>query len=380
MKNYVILLLVSLLSITLIMGIYSCKREVVEYIKNPLLQPIPPDTSIAWNQWGDELFVGFGKVESMDIAHDSSIWILASEHGGFIIYKTSNKGTNWANTFFHFSSGPFPVVQQLTAVDSMHAWINATGTGILRSADGGKTWIEINSQVKNSFSMHFFDRLNGILIKGEDSIIYQFGQWVPQGNDTIEICTTSDGGYNWIPVKASFASTEKLSCDIQYNGDTVYFATNKGRIFISYDRGYAWQSLNTELPDSMVISSLAMHNKNSFAFFAYPISLPDLQTLHFTNDGGTNWTQRNTEHSGFIVCMNGFINGYIINSCIGRGSQGGEGFTWLVSESGGYLGKLDNIPMDYAIPFGTNRLIGVINGWSIVPFFYVYSARFTKPK
>ena len=75
------------LVILILVCLFGCKKEVIKYtiIKNPLLQPVPPDTGIYWDRWSQmvgssgayNFSVGLF-IQSLDIAPDSSIWILGS--------------------------------------------------------------------------------------------------------------------------------------------------------------------------------------------------------------------------------------------------------------------------------------------------------------
>ncbi len=198
--------------------------------------------------------------------------------------RTTDGGTTWtAGTVSGYTSGYGS--SMIYAVDGNTAWMpvfntTAGGGAILKTTDGGATWTE---QASATFSapagfpniVHFWDANSG------------FCQGDPNGG-YFEIYTTTDGGTTWTrvpqvnipdPVAADEYGVTGFYSVI---GDTVWFSTNKGRVFKSIDRGNNWTVATTPLTDQFKIIFKDGNNG-----IAYQISNGSICE---TSDGGATWT------------------------------------------------------------------------------------------
>lgn len=156
--------------------------------------------------------------------------------------RTLNGGTLW--TAGTVTPGAGTSIANISAVSATKAWTihyyqsgSGTKDGVYYTSDGGATWTQqTTATFSNSASfpdaIWFWDENNG----------YCMGDPI---NGDFEIYTTSNGGTTWTlvpganipnPVSGEFGIVGYQSVI----GNTVWFGTNKGRIFKSTDKGLNW--------------------------------------------------------------------------------------------------------------------------------------------
>lgn len=149
------------------------------------------------------------------------------------ILHTTDGGQNW-----EFQVRP-PCTGDLNDVfflDQNNGWIVGWYKIILKTVDGGQTWIKISNQLPNETiynSVKFFDENNGILC----------GNKVNVGGI---IMITNDGGLTWNETGPN-PSSDFLSLDINNQGE-VFVCGADGKLFKSVDMGITWtdKSLDNE--------------------------------------------------------------------------------------------------------------------------------------
>ena len=162
---------------------------------------------------------------------------------------------------------------------------DSTGeAGIWKTIDAGATWTRINTSGMFSNNMsfpmliYFFDEYNGF-VQGDPV------------NGEFEMYYTTDAGATWItidnadiddPLQGEYAEFDNLVAA----GDSVWFLTNKSRIFRSVDRGHTWQAFQAPFdfdhPDNT--GKLTFENDtNGWLLKRYG-------ELYQTTDGGETWT------------------------------------------------------------------------------------------
>lgn len=155
--------------------------------------------------------------------------------------RTTNGGTLWTPGTVTNTQGLASAM--IFAMDSGKAYIpmyRSTGSkpqGIYFTSDGGTTWTRQTSALfSNSASfpncVHFFNATDGWCMG--DPISGEF-----------EIYTTTDGGTTWTQVSGSNIPNP-VSGEFGIVGyysavnDTIWYGTNKGRVYRSADKGYTW--------------------------------------------------------------------------------------------------------------------------------------------
>jgi Secretion system C-terminal sorting domain/Photosynthesis system II assembly factor YCF48 len=205
--------------------------------------------------------------------------------------KTTDGGATWTHGTIGALSDTNWRASNLTATDANHAYAlfygdNATSYGgLYQTADGGATWTLANiawAGVASSFPnvVHFFDANNG-MVMGD-----------PAGVE-FEIFTTSDAGATWTAVpaanKPNIVSGEFGIVDV-YDavGDTIYFGTNKGRVYKSVDKGLNW-TVSQAQGTTIFMSRVVCKSGTEIICSGAPTG-GTVTTYRKSTNGGTNWS------------------------------------------------------------------------------------------
>ena len=187
------------------------------------------------------------------------------------------------------------VVSSITATDKNKAWISMykkSGTagrnGIFVTTNGGASWTQQTSAAfinSKSFPdvVYFWDDQNGVSMG--DPI-----------NNYFEIYTTTNGGIKWTSVSTANIPVS-LSGEYGYTdlytvyGNTMWFGTNKGRVYKSKDKGLHWTVASTGLTD---FSTLGFHNDSigiatQVTYNQAGTAITGFQIVKSV-DGGTTWS------------------------------------------------------------------------------------------
>lgn len=233
-------------------------------------------------------------------------------------------------------------VSSITAISASTAWISVfldTGSvpgGIWKTIDGGVTWNKQASALFNVSSesypnfVYFWDANNGV------------AQGDPQGNE-FEIYTTTDGGTNWTRVPGANIPDPFLDISGEYGynnlytvvGNTIWFGTDRGRIYKSVDKGLNWTVNLVPTPSSDFGNdrfTFSDANKGLLMIYNPP-------KLHKTTDGGATWNPITT--TGFYNTDIAYIPGTstVVSAAsvnpIGSSYSKNDGLTWT---------NIDNVP------------------------------------
>ncbi len=236
--------------------------------------------------------------------NSQNVWIAGIDTGQtanptYRFAKSSNGGTSWT-TYPAIAGYTTYGLSNITAINADTAWValynGVSGGGvIMRTVNGGTSW-----QLQNTalFAaplgfpnfVHFFDRNNGVCM-GDPTSGY------------FEIYTTTNGGTNWTRVPSSNIPTPRNNEYGTINkfyteGNTVYFTTTEGRLFVSTNRGAAWS-----------VSKLSIGTDSAYFNWVSPVSATQaIASVYFpnnntgyiatTNNSGQNWTL--SSWTGFI--------------------------------------------------------------------------------
>jgi subtilisin family serine protease len=205
--------------------------------------------------------------------------------------RTIDGGSTWVADTITGVSGYG--IGNITAVSSQQAWVtlyNASATGggkIMTTSDGGTTWTQQPTATFTGSSafpdvVYFFDANNGVCI-GD-----------PNGG-YFEIYTTTDAGNNWVRVaQADIPANQsgEMGWTGIYDavGDTVWFGTNKGRIYKSVDKGLHWTVVTVGTADCNKISMAdAMNGLMEYRVVSTSTGAITSFNLKRTTDGGATW-------------------------------------------------------------------------------------------
>ena len=197
--------------------------------------------------------------------------------------------------------------RDVEAFDANMAYAMSSGAGamsrIFKTTDGGKTWKQqfLTYQPKYFFDcLSFWDRDHGIAIG--DPVGHHF-----------EMLMTSDGGEHWnsllnLPeVLASEGAFSTGTCIVTSGANDVWYGTgsNQGaRVFHSSDRGRTWTSVATPITATrfgMGIFSMAFADSQNGIIVGGDYQKPEEVKViaALTNNGGRTWTATPQQPFGY---------------------------------------------------------------------------------
>ena len=195
-----------------------------------------------------------------------------------IVIKTTNGGASWSVHEVKEAGGTISF--DITAFDAQTAWIttqdynNGTGRKLYKTSDGGATWIAKHTDVSAGIWIRFFDENEGVCLNSGEK------------------ARTTDGGETWLNGAVPFFASDEANlitsgtntCEVV--GDTIWFGTNKGRVFRSIDRGQSWEAFDTGLGNQATVYSIAFKDSQNGLLIA---STNFLYRVARTTDGGASW-------------------------------------------------------------------------------------------
>ncbi len=207
--------------------------------------------------------------------------------------RTIDGGLNWSSGTF--TNDTNLNVSNISGVDSNTCYIltydlaAVTGGFLFKTTDGGITWDTISTgqifTTSASFPnvVHFFDAANGMLMGDPVGGFY-------------EIYITTDSANTWtrVPsVNIPAPLTGEFGIVNVYGaiGDYIYFGTNNGRVFRSYDRGNTWVASTMGIANtSNGVTGVSFRDSlNGFALRATNAN-PTVYTSFRTNNAGASWS------------------------------------------------------------------------------------------
>jgi PKD repeat protein len=204
--------------------------------------------------------------------------------------KTINGGTVWTPGFINGCAGMEPAM--IFAIDGLKAYCpmyRQTGTipqGVYVTLDGGTTWNRQTTALFTNASsfpdcIHFFDATTG----------WCMGDPI---NGKFEMYTTVNGGTTWVAVPAA-NSPAPVSGEFGVVGyysavhDTLWFGTNKGRIYKSVNKGLNW-TVSAITITGWNAKYVEPRFKDGTNGIVEDKSATTTGALVESHDGGTTWT------------------------------------------------------------------------------------------
>jgi len=228
-------------------------------------------------------------IRNISIVDDNTVWV--SDQNNTSFSYTLDNGNSWTTKDFPEIIRGY--VGGLSCVNDSTAFIvaNYGDKGIFKTTNFGDTWIKQSSGFNDNSPfpgfIHLFNENDGIAI----------GDAYP--NENYEIYTTSNGGDSWNLVPDSNMPSGNYGWTYNNNnfyrvvGNSFYFITNTGNLFKSTDKGITWSEISTPVTNGGNMSFDFKDENNGIAS-VYDYSTRE-STIYSTTDGGSNWTEQNTQ-------------------------------------------------------------------------------------
>jgi len=236
-------------------------------------------------------------------------------HG--VIYSTTNGGAGLKDWEARESGFGDLLLCQASFVNRDKGWAVGTKGVVIRTSDGGKTWVAQQSGTeKNLFSVCFVDDQNGWVVGEFGTILHTTDggeTWEPQICEAIQ--TEEDKfSFDWKPMPALYS----LYCK---DKETAWIAGMDGIILKTENGGNEWRKLesNCDVP----LYSITIKGKRGWAVGSEGYYL-------LSRDGGETWEVRDgvikTRFWLREVSFSDEENGWIVGAMgtVARTNDGGE--------------------------------------------------------
>jgi len=229
-------------------------------------------------------------------------WIAGAVGGG--LWRTTNAGISWTNLTPSLPSLAIscleispsnPDILYAGTGESFAGLSGIRGDGILKSTDGGFSWIQLPSTVSDAFQ-----NINRIIIH-------------PTNPDILLTCTSNDpnyssfdsgifkstnGGTSWTRVYNGDRRVQQLVADPN-NFNIIYATINNGGVIKSVNQGNNWFDASTGMvPDGRVEIAIAPQNTNRIYASVEGAVSGSGSDLYISEDGGANWAIVVEENDG----------------------------------------------------------------------------------
>lgn len=248
-----------------------------------------------WTEQASGFTTASRGIKYLNVVDSSIVWATAYDGSNTSNYiqeftKTLNGGTLWTPGVINGCTGMEPAmifaINGTTAYCPMYRQTGTNPQGVYVTTNGGTTWTrQTTALFSNSSSfpdcIHFFDANTGWVLG--DPI-----------NGDFEMYTTTDGGTTWTavpggqipnPVSGEFGVVGYYSAV----HDTLWFGTNKGRIYKSVDKGHNWTVAAITIT-GWNAKYVDVRFKDGTNGIAQDKSSGSTGALVESHDGGATWT------------------------------------------------------------------------------------------
>ena len=238
-------------------------------------------------------------------------------------------------------------------------YLGKLGGAILYTNDGGVTWTnQPSADFSNCFTanwVYFFDENNGVCM-GENEVNIDTFPWCVS---YFVVYTTNNAGKLWNKVPASnippaihCGEYAPINSFDAYN-NSIWFGTNVGRIYKSFDKGLTWSVQDSIYPGTSIYYGVLLNVKfkDSLNVFAYR-GIDNV--ICKTHNAGKTWAADNA-------------NSTITNLAYIPGTQK----TWININFDTELSTDDDSTfsaIDESIGMTSVRFISTTAGWGVAPY------------
>lgn len=275
----------------------------------------PAFSGLIWRNVGP--FRG-GRVEAVaGVVQDERIYYMGSCGGG--VWKTLDAGATWTNiSDGYFTSGDIgfiavapsdpDIVYVGTGEPGVRVETMASGDGLYKSTDAGRTWAKIGLERSNNIASIVVDPKN-------PDIVYVGVQGTPWADqDGRGVYKSSDGGRTWALILPGSARTGAASISMDPKDSRVLYATMwehrqlpwhgyqitsggpGSALYKTIDAGAHWTKLTMGLPPRVGKAEIAVSGADSNRVYALVEAKPGEGGLFVSSNAGGSWTLVNATH------------------------------------------------------------------------------------
>jgi len=225
---------------------------------------------------------------------DKTVWAVGT---GNVILKTPDGGQTWVQVQAP-ANNPNTELMSVCITNRTNIWISGSGGSVYRSADNGNTW--------TMFDTAFFHNggLQGIWALTPQKVYVVGGI----GNDQARgfIGRTSDGGATWDSVFPSGDYNRYEWIGVTASGNTIVVYGQQSHYMVSTDGGTTWKNDSTAAVGGgggADINHMVMLNPGTWW------GALDMGHIYLTNDGGSSWIPQETGQGGeYLVGIDAWSN------------------------------------------------------------------------
>jgi photosystem II stability/assembly factor-like uncharacterized protein len=247
---------------------------------------------------------GLGHLLSFHMIDTTTGWALSQQ----AVLRTTDGGSHWQTV-----SPPKITLAQDSIADFLSAstaWIAArqaggTTTQIAHTTDGGRTWQQTTIQAAFPKEISFIDAQHGWLLAG----------WQQPGGaaEAASVFRTADGGKTWMEVATALFSDTTPPGHLPYGGQKSgirFLSASTGWVtgtvsvpdlawlYVSYDGGSTWDQQSLPMPSGVPSARLSITSPTFFSASAAILPVTFVQpttgsaiaiAIYVTDDGGSTW-------------------------------------------------------------------------------------------
>jgi len=253
------------------------------------------------------------------------------------LYRSADKGKTWIELSVYGFGG---IKSILLDIDTIYT---ATArNGISKSIDKGYNWVEINKGISNEYIIASIVSKESVVLGTPDGIKYssdsgstwneadmqikdlrifclkQIEDTLYAGSNVGEMYTSNDNGRTWTR-REYYGANIAYFYTLQPIASSIVAGTNNG-IMISRDYGSTWEKTGNGLPRTTINCSLATMGK---------VFVGTNTGIYVSTDGGYNWTEADSGVSNkYIWSMAADDSVIYVGSSLGIYRSTDEGNFW----------------------------------------------------
>ncbi len=169
-----------------------------------------------------------------------------------VVYRSINGGTDWENVFIgpEFNSFRYVFIDPNSDDEIIYAGYASQSdhAGIIKSIDGGSTWIYINNGIPA------MNKWSGAVITEPDNPEIVYCAVGGSGELNATVFKSFNGGNAWASTNLNLGSSSKVTDLLisPLDNQIVYAATAENGVYMTLDGGLNWQATEPEIPAGFV--------------------------------------------------------------------------------------------------------------------------------